>query len=254
MSTEPYRDNDDDLFDYDPSQDSTVHPVTNFSTSTSNHSSGNEVLDDMYRSIEKVSGDFDDENIRFRVGLADSLYSAYEAFVSKSQVISHISSTAEILDELTNGKYSALYACRQIEQNIFRRLGVHFLVSAILENNAQDEDGVTFKEFLQKMNLSIPDDFVSTYFSTLFRISTHILNVERAMYITLCNKLGIVPDSKALDNDSSVKDVNKAIPMTASSFREMQFSRTISSMYDDSFVESIKSIFPFDSSPRIVDL
>jgi hypothetical protein len=254
MSTEPYRDNDDDLFNYDPSQDLRSEPVTNFSISTSNHSSGNEVLDDMYRNIEKVSGDFDEQNIRFRVGLADSLYSAYEAFISKSQVISHIASTSEILDELTNGKYSALYACRQIEQNIFRRLGVHFLVTAILENNAQDEEGLTFKEFLKKVDINIPDDFVSTYFSTLFRISTHILNVERAMYITLCNKLGIVPNSKALDNDSSIKEVNNAVPMSASSFREMQFSTTISSMYDESFIQSINSIFPSDFSPRIIDL
>jgi len=254
MSTEQYRDNDDDLFDYDPSKDNNVQPVTNFSTSTSNHSSGNEVLDDMYRSIEKFSGEADEENIKFRVGLAGSLYSAYETFVSKSQVVSHISSTAEILDELTNGKYSALYACRQIEQNIFRRLGVHFLVSAILEDNAKDEEGVTFKEFLQKMNLDIPQDFVSTYFSTLFRISSHILNVERAMYISLCNKLEIVPNSKALDPEASIKDINDAIPMTASDFREQQFSSTLSRLYDESFVQSINSIFSFDSSPRIINL
>lgn len=254
MSTEQYRDNDDDLFNYDPSQDTSVQPVTNFSSTTSNHSSGNEVLDDMYRSIEKSSGYADHESIRFRVDLAGSLYAAYETFLNKSQVISHISSTAEILDELTNGKYSALYACRQIEQNIFRRLGVHFLVSAILEDDAKDQEGITFKDFLQKLNLNIPDDFVSTYFSTLFRISNHILNVERAIYISLCNKLGIVPNSKALDPEVSVKEINTALPMTASDFREQQFSSTLSRLYDESFVDSINSIFPSDSSPRIVNL
>jgi hypothetical protein len=254
MSTQPYRDNDDDLFDYDPTKDKSPLVENNFSNSSSVHSSSNEVLDDMYRNIEKASTNFDDQSIKFRVGLADSLYGAYNTFISKSQVISHMSSTVEILDELTAGKYSALYTCRHIEQNIFRRLGVHILVSAVIENDITDVDGVSFQDFLRKMNINIPDDFVTTYFSTLLRISNHILNVERSIYIALCNKLGVVPDSRALDPEVGPKEVNSAVPMSATDFRERQIDKAISSMYDESFVQSINSIFVTDASPRIVDL
>lgn len=248
MSTQPFSENDDDLFNYDPSQDNRpkYEPVVTPSTSGSQ----NKVLDDLYRGIENITNDITNKDASFRVGVADALYEAYQEYLLGSLPLAHLSSVLQTLDELTDYRFGALQTCRYIEQNIFRRLNIHALIQAILENNARDEEGYTFKEFLQKANIDIPDDFVTVYFSTLFRISNHVLNVERAQYMDLCAKLEITPNPLAIDPTALPRDIVAALPLNAQDIYAPYINSVLSNTFDEQRVSSIQSIFSSDVTPK----
>jgi len=251
MSTQPYG-NDDDLFSYDPTQDQVQKEQYTSSESFTSTNSNNQLLDDVYRSIENVSSRSEEDHIRTRVGLANSLYDAYSSYVEKSSSVAYVQAVSSTLDEITNGKFSATLAYYQIEQNIFRRIQVHFLLQAVIENN--DSDEVSFQEFLKRLNIIVPEDFTDIYFSTIFRISNHVLNIERAHYIALAKKLGLTPISAALDPTATLHDVANAVPESVASFKDLSFIKSLYSNADEEFLTTLKTIVATDSEPKIVEL
>lgn len=248
MSTQPFSENDDDLFNYDPSQDGRTkyEPVATPGSSGSQ----NKVLDDLYRGIENITNEISNKDASFRVGVADALFDAYQDYLLGSLPMSHLISVLQTLDELTDHRFGALQTCKYVEQNIFRRLNIHALLQAIMENNARDEEGYTFKEFLQKVDIDIPDDFVTVYFSTLFRISNHVLNVERAQYMDLCAKLEITPNPLAIDPTVSPRDISLALPLNAQDIYVPYINSVLSNTFDEQRVSSIQSIFSSDVTPK----
>ena len=241
MSTESYRHDDDDLFDYDPSSDKTTSSYE--SKINSNPSSDNNVLDDIYRQMDNLVHESGAEHINeFRLRLTDSFYEAYHQFKSKSSLTAHVESMHLTLDEMTNGRFSKLHFVKHLEQNIFRRLSIHLLISAIVDQ--QDDDGLTFKEFLSKANIQVTDDFVPIYFGTAIKISKHVVNVERAIYMTACQELNITPNSLIIQEDLTPSDISKSFHSTSSDFRRSVFNSIYSQPANsESLPQALSSIF-----------
>jgi len=242
MSTESYRQDDDDLFDYDPSLEKPISSTYD-SKINSNPTSDNQVLDDIYRQMDNLVHESGVEHINeFRIRLTDSFYEAYHEFKSKSSVVAHIQSVHMILDEMTNGRFSKIYFLKHLEQNIFRRLSIHYLVSAITDQN--DQEGLTFKEFLAKADIQVTDDFVNIYFGTALKISSHTLNIERAMYMAACQELNVTPNSLVIHEDLTPTDIAKAFHATASSFKKTVFDSIYSEMSNSqSLPQALSNIF-----------
>lgn len=254
MSTESYRQDDDDLFDYDPSSETPTSSYSYDSKLNSNPTSDNQVLDDIYRQMDNLVHDSGVERINeFRIRLTDSFYEAYHEFLSKSSVVAHVESVHITLDEITNGRFSKVYFIKTLEQNIFRRLSIQYLLSAIIDQN--DEDGLTFKEFLAKADIQVTDDFVHMYFSTAFKISSHTVDVERAIYMTACQELNITPNSLIIQEDLTPSDIAKAFNSTASAFRKNVFNSIYSQLSNSSSLpQALSSIFSSETVFQVKNL
>lgn len=241
MSTESYRQDDDDLFDYDPSSDK---PTTSYDSKiNTNPTSDNQVLDDIYRQMDNLVHEDGPESINeFRIRLTDSFYEAYYEFSNKSSTVAHIESVHMTLDEMTNGRFSKIYFLKTLEQNIFRRLSIHFLISAIIDEN--EGDGINFKEFLAKANIHVSDDFIPVYFTTALKISSHTLDVERSLYMASCNELGVTPNSLVIHDDLTTADVAKGFHPTASTFKKSVFDIVHAEIAkSESFAQAVSNIF-----------
>ena len=253
MTTQPYRNDDDDLFDYDPSKEQTSNYSQDYLTSSTqnNNSKDNSLLDDIYRQMDNlVHSDGEEAVNEFRIRLSDSLNEAYSQYLSKSSVVSHVQAVTITLDEVTNGRFSELYLLKNLEQNIFRRINIHFLLNAIIDDGG--ENNISFKDFLAKVNISISDDFIPVYFLTLLNISSHTLDLERAMYMDLSQRLGITPNPLAIHSDPTPKEISNAVPLTASQFRDSIYNSVyekISSTQE--YTDSINNIFVADSVIKI---
>jgi hypothetical protein len=250
MSTQPYRQDDDDLFSYDPSLDS---ESTNYSETSSSPTSDNNLLDGIYRNFDKFSLD-DKKSSDFKINLAHSLYEAYHGFIDKSLSLGYVSSINDTLDILTQGRFGKLFLTRVLEQSIFRRLAINALLSAIIDGDSEDENRHSFKSFLLQMNISIDDDFISTYFSSLLRISNHSLNLNRAMYINLCNELSITPHSLVLDNDVSGKDLDNAIIDSIPDYQDKYLNNLYNIASSDSFIDKVKNVFSSENQPNVLSI
>lgn len=251
MSTQPYRQDDDDLFSYDPSQDSPAEDY--ISQSIAAPSSSNALLEDLYRTIDK-NQKHDHDSSRFRVSLADSLYEAYADYIGLSQVVSHFQAVTETLDHLTQGAFGKIYLCRRIEQNIFRRLAIHMLVNAIINDESQDDDGLSFKEFLAKMNITVDDDFLPTYFGSIMRISNHALNLDRAMYINLCQELSITPNYLAIDSDVQASDINNFLKKNVSDQQNAYLDNLYNIASGESLISNVTSVFTTQNTPNVTNI
>lgn len=251
MSTQPYRQDDDDLFSYDPSQDTPASDYTSLPSSAP--SSPNSLLDDLYRTIDKNQKN-DHDSSRFRVSLADSLYEAYADYVGLSQVVSHFQAVTETLDNITQGAFGKLYLCRRVEQNIFRRLAIHMLLQAIIEDDTKDEDGMSFKEFLSKMNITVDDDFIPTYFGSIMRISQHALNLDRALYINLCQELSITPNYLAIDSDIQAQDINNFVRRNVSEQQNIYLDNLYNIACGQNLIDNVNNIFNSQNTPNVTTL
>ena len=119
MTNEAFQ-NDDDLFNYDPSTES-VNNQPNFSTSSSGTKYNSDILDSISKKFE------DDKDIDtlgmlgIRIKFAQSLIGSYTEFIQRSVVPFH-KAVHETLDEITNGRFSMIHMYNYLEQNILRRL------------------------------------------------------------------------------------------------------------------------------------
>jgi hypothetical protein len=255
MSTQPYREDDEDLFNYEPSKiDSSSTYSSDQVSASSNQTTDNTLLDDIYRQMDEMVNLEGKESVsEFRIRLSDSLNEAYQEYVSKSSVIAHVQSVSIVLDEITNNRFSQVYFYKTVEQSIIRRINIHFLLSAIVEDDG--EDYISFKDFLGKMNISISDDFIPVYFRTLLSISNHTLNIERAMYMDLSQKLGFTPNPVAIHDDPTASDILNAIPHTVKQYKETIYNSVFDSLANsDTFSQSVKNLFAADTVIKIATI
>lgn len=254
MSTQPYRNDDDDLFDYQPTKSDTSNFVSDPIIDSNTHSTDNTLLDDIYRQMDELVHSEGNESVsEFRIRLSDSLNEAYHDYLQKSTVVSHVQAVTLVLDELTNNRFSQIYFYKTIEQSIFRRLNIHFLLNAIVEDGGDDH--LSFKEFLGKMNISISDDFIPVYFNTLLSISNHALDLERSIYMDLSQKLALTPNPVAIHDDPTASDIIRAIPLTATEFKEHIYNSVFDHIsQSEDFVSSIHNIFTADAIIKIATI
>jgi hypothetical protein len=234
--------NDDDLFNYDPSKEKTsAHNISSFSD-TSNSKVSNEVYEQIAKSIDQN----DDENFLklngLRMKFSQAILNSYDFWLSPVYTVSYFATTVTVLDQLTDGKFSDLFLYNYLENSIVRRSHIIFLLTETFDSK-NIKDSESFDRFLEKMEIKLTDAYVPTYVGTLVRISSHILSKQRAMYISLANKLNIVPNSVIFDAHPSIEEVFKATQFdNIAGVQEAVIARSFNSNFSGSFVEKLNNL------------
>lgn len=198
--------NDDDLFDYEPE--------------TSNPSSTNSFSDtgdrapqsDLYNNIKS---DFDDDlditggNIHHsKAKLSISYHHALDFFIKDVAKESLAKSLHIVLDRLTNGDFSLISLFYETEMKISRKMLFVNLYHSAFGENGKD----SFKETVGKiLNIEFTSLYTQTCFDSVANVTLHTLQLDRALYLSLSNQLGIPVQQYLFDDPYELEDVNHKV-------------------------------------------
>jgi hypothetical protein len=204
MSQSSYSQDDDDLFSYDPSTEKIQEPV--YSSISDIKSTDNTLLSDLSKNIKNNDDETFDGSTEVRVKLAEAILSSYDKWIASSSSVAYFSTLNIMMDELTNGRFSVMYFYNTVEQKILRRINVNTLIGEAFDSKNHN-GSETLKEFLAKIGIAFDGPYLSTYVGTLLRISNHILVRERAMYLSLAEKLQLPPNPLIIQDSPDFNEV-----------------------------------------------
>lgn len=220
-----YIDNDDDLFDYDPEQDSQKQ-------SSSVNSDFTESVKDNFDSILTHNHQSD------RNKLAIAFNISTQKFIESTNTESYNKSVRLVLDKLTNGDFTLLNLYHRLEMRIYRRM--HFL-SLFDELSTSDfPNNSIVKEVLEFLKVDFTDLYIKTCYQSTYNISLFTLSIDRAMYITLSNRLGIPVKQELFANPSDM-DHDK-IEVSLAEFEHSVLLNVYKSMMDNGLSEEISKL------------
>lgn len=238
MTNEAFQ-NDDDLFNYDPSTES-VNNEPNFSTSSSGTKYNSDILDSISKKFE------DDKDIDtlgmlgIRIKFAQSLVNSYTEFIQRSVVPFH-KAVHETLDEITNGRFSMIHMYNYLEQNILRRLNIRFLLeTAFLDQGNISEQ---FKEFIKNTKMDLDETFIQVHINTTLDINNHVINNERSLYVELAEKLNRVPLSVITSAEPDIGDVLELTYTSSKSYHQDVFEALFASYSDEQYTQKLSSLY-----------
>jgi len=238
MSENSYSQSDDDLFDYDPSIEKPKEQLYN---PVSDIKSDNTLLSDLSRNIKNNDDQTFDGHTEIRVKLAEAILGSYDKWINNASSVAYFSTLNTMLDELTNGRFSVMYFYNTIEQKILRRININTLIgeSFIVKNdNTKD----SLKDFLGRIGISYDGPYLSTYVGTLVRISNHILIRERAMYLSLSERLQL-PCNPLISQDSpNFEEVIALSQFTVTDQQEKIIQNQFIHNSDEYFLEKLNNI------------
>jgi hypothetical protein len=233
MSQSSYSHDDDDLFSYDPSTEE--KPKEQIYSSVSDiKSNDNTLLNDLSRNIKNNDDETFDGKTEIRVKLAEAILSSYDKWIASATSVAYFSTLNTVLDELTGGRFSVMYFYNTVEQKILRRININTLIGESFDSKTA-EGSKTLKEFLSRIGISYDSPYLSTYVGTLLRISNHILLRERAMYLSLAERLQFTPNPLILQDSP---DFNEIISVSKFTVTDQQ-SRII----EDQFIQNSNQEF-----------
>lgn len=238
MNENSYSQSDDDLFDYDPSVEKAKEQLYN---SVSDIKSDNTLLSDLSRNIKNNDDQTFDGHTEIRVKLAEAILSSYDKWINNASSVAYFSTLNTMLDELTNGRFSVMYFYNTIEQKILRRININTLIgeSFIVKNdNTKD----TLKEFLTKIGISYDGPYLSTYVGTLVRISNHILIRERAMYLSLSERLKLSCNPLISQDSPNYEEIIAISQFTVTDQQEKIIQNQFIHNSDEYFLEKLNNI------------
>ncbi len=138
--------------------------------------------------------------------LAEAILSSYDKWIASSSSVAYFSTLNIMMDELTDGRFSVMYFYNTVEQKILRRINVNSLIGEAFDSK-NHKGTETLKEFLAKIGIAFDGPYLSTYVGTLLRISNHILVRERAMYLSLAEKLQLPPNPLIIQDSPDFNEV-----------------------------------------------
>ena len=238
MNENSYSQNDDDLFDYDPSVEKVKEQLYN---SVSDTKSDNTLLSDLSRNIKNNDDQTFDGHTEIRVKLAEAILGSYDKWINNASSVAYFSTLNTMLDELTNGRFSVMYFYNTIEQKILRRININTLIgeSFIVKN---DNNKDTLKEFLTRIGISYDGPYLSTYVGTLVRISNHILIRERAMYLSLAERLQLSCNPLIAQDSPNFEEVIALSQFTVTDQQEKIIQNQFIHNSDEYFLEKLNNI------------
>lgn len=191
-------DNDDDLFDYEPEDDSPSN--ISIQNEPSNLSQTEQEFVDSIKSAENSVGTLNALEARLAIAYINSS----THFVSHDTgPTGHAYAIRYTLDELTDGKFSLLEFFKTTETKIIRLMAYINLSESIFGN-----DGVEFKQALNELfDVNVGDLHVRSTYYTHLAISRHTLLINRAIYSQLSEKLGIPVDPSLFDDTIDVDNL-----------------------------------------------
>ena len=238
MNENSYSQSDDDLFDYDPSVEKSKEQLYN---SVSDIKSDNTLLSDLSRNIKSNDDQTFDGHTEIRVKLAEAILGSYDKWINNASSVAYFSTLNTMLDELTNGRFSVMYFYNTIEQKILRRININTLIgeSFIVKN---DNNKDTLKEFLTRIGISYDGPYLSTYVGTLVRISNHILIRERAMYLSLAERLQLSCNPLIAQDSPNFEEVIALSQFTVTDQQEKIIQNQFIHNSDEYFLEKLNNI------------
>ncbi len=238
MNENSYSQSDDDLFDYDPSVEKSKEQLYN---SVSDIKSDNTLLSDLSRNIKNNDDQTFDGHTEIRVKLAEAILGSYDKWINNASSVAYFSTLNTMLDELTNGRFSVMYFYNTIEQKILRRININTLIgeSFIVKN---DNNKDTLKEFLTRIGISYDGPYLSTYVGTLVRISNHILIRERAMYLSLAERLQLSCNPLIAQDSPNFEEVIALSQFTVTDQQEKIIQNQFIHNSDEYFLEKLNNI------------
>jgi len=240
--SDAFSQSDDDLFAYEPSRE-----VKNTNSIYDSYSSNSKQNNELYDQISRNIQDNDEENFleinALRVKFSQAVLGSYDFWISPTTPSSYASTVAQVLNQLTDGRFSDLYLFNNLEANIIRRSQLIYLLDGTFKGENSESD--SFKSFTKKIGVDVDQSYVPTYVGTLVRISTHILAKERSMYLELAQKLDIVPNPTALENQDSgsvLDQMGSDVHSSVQTKQQNHLSNTFISNFSESFVSKLNNM------------
>jgi len=237
MTNQPFASDDDDLFAYDPSLNSTQN---NISSSNKIISDSSDMIQNISKQIEKSKDDDILGSFSTRIRFAQALLVAYTEFISFGAIFFH-KAVHQTLDRLTSGNFSMLYMFNYLEYNILRRTNIKFLLQNTFLDNEQ-EAVIQFKKFVDKTGFSLDDSFISLYIKTNIEINDHVTNIERSMYIALSEKLQITPNPVIINPNPTVQELSDSTPSSLAEYHDELFRSMFSSLADSAYLQNLSDL------------
>lgn len=232
-------DNDDDLFDYDPSQETSTQVIDQQYTETpvSDISSDDqtkhqrEFINSLKTNINDADADLDlHDDTKMNV-LVSNLYGSFQeainTFVGMISKDTFSRSVHITLDELTNGRFSMLNMFHYYESRIISRIALINLFGTVFHNDSLDADEEAIAPFLQKVSDLLKINFTKNYYNSTFNVTIDILNhsltIDKVIYQFLGDKLHLpLNELTTLDfNELNSADLERIMHnLTSDGFRQ----------------------------------
>lgn len=182
-----YSSSDDDLFDYDPENES-YQPLSNSETSSSDYS---ELQNDVLKSIKTNLDEVDVSPIHGdKAKFAMAYYAATAKFINVGETQSFIKSSRMVLDTLTNGEFTLLQTYYKYEIKISRKMSFLSIFGNAF-TSIENELPEFAKEVLQILNIDITSLYIEACFKTVVNLTQHTLMIDRYLYKQVANKLNL---------------------------------------------------------------
>jgi hypothetical protein len=225
-------DNDDDLFDYDP----TVEPSDTFTPN--DVSSSSSVDSDHHRYskdfIEEVKNNFRDNadaDLLVSQGCISlpisSLYSSFQeaihAFINSVRHDYFAKTVHLTLDHLTNGHFSMVNLFHRYEMRIVRKIALVELFNQTIAKSDEETISPLLNQLSSLLNIDLTKLYYNSTFVSTINILNHTLTVDRVIYRFLATKTGIdvnplLMQGLDLENNSSVEALMRSVDL--SGFRQ----------------------------------
>jgi len=239
----PHYDNDDDLFDYDPSEDSSTNTIPE-ETVTPLTSEEKTFFENIKDNIEE---DFSTTNLNpTQIMFAQSFHKAVSLHIDTgTKSSSFVISVTEALDDLTEGRFSLLNYKNVLEFKISKIMSVLSICSFLDEDieEIQDEDGI--KELLESIGLSLSPMYVDSCFRSTLSILSHILFINRSLYSSTCTALNVEPKEFLFMEPSDYMNSEYSQTIELSNYSQNIENNIVEYLKDNaSLLENVSSNYP----------
>lgn len=228
-----FANNDDDLFDYDPSTETST-PAEDIVTNVTEEITGlskdqekllKQVRDNLSNADADLVGDEKGKVNTLRSELYTSFQAAINALVDNVRV-EHFSKAINVtLDELTQGRFSMLNLFYKYELKICRKTTLIALFEKVLLTQNDDEKSPFIETISNLLNIQISPLYIKSSFATTNKILLHSLTIDKIIYQFLAEKLNlpVVKDIIEYDFTGSVEQIEQRMK----TFTFDNYSKTI---------------------------
>jgi hypothetical protein len=206
--------NDDDIFDDSKSlSDISQNNVSQKANNNSKDRIKNKIdeiqlndlsLKDLIEHIQQeFPGNYENAIANLRFQLAHTLYNSVWHWLEKTHVDRTSASVIEALNSLTENKFSLLQKIHQLQISIVKRTTINkFLLDLFIENDS-------LKEVQKIFNDKISNQYIVTYFHSLYQMNDFTLVQNKSLYKVLCAELDIKPNPDVLTGNILLFDLTK---------------------------------------------
>jgi len=231
MST--FANNDDDLFDYDPSSE-TENSINETNTaekleeitglSKDQEKLLQQVKDNITVSDADIIGDTNNKVNTLRSELYTSFQAAISLLVENIRA-EHFSKSVHVtLDELTQGRFSMLNLFYKYELKLARKISLIALFDKVLISKDDEEKSPFIETISELLKIEISPLYIKSSFSTTNKILVHSFTIDKVIYQFLADKLKMPVNQDILDYDfehSTVEEIeNKLNSFTIDNFNK----------------------------------